>query len=126
MRMTTDGQNAGFKIASLAGVSQDAFAIKQFTPKGGTTETKTAPDGRPVHAAPRDALQVPSIQDDGSLRPEKNVTIAVIEPVTVMPMQYFVPKGKVWVTHYINENGRFPQLGVSIIIESLEPAPAEK
>lgn len=118
MRITTDAKNLAQSIALMSMVPQQAAdaQVKSFTHKDtGVMETKTDAHGRPLYRAD---FNVVSMQDGVPVRQEKDVTVALVKPVDVMPGVFYSLAGEVTVTHYVTNSNR---LGVSIVAESVQP-----
>jgi len=116
MRIETIGETLKdtTRFASLVVQKSADMKLKSFEVDG-KTETKTAPDGRPVY---RTQLQALRIVDGQPVGQERDVTLAVIEPCDITPGVTYGLSGLTWITHYSTSNGR---VGVSIITERVRP-----
>ena len=78
--------------------------------------TKISPDGRPVH---RTALMALRVKDGAvSFEQDRNISLNVIEPTDLESGKVYTVSGLVWITPYVNNNGR---QALSVIAERVEP-----
>lgn len=115
MLINTNGEflNGSLAFSSLFMVKASDLQIKTTRNDAGVDIPKIFNDGRSIYKTQLKALK---LEDGVPVREEKNVSLAVLNPVDIAPGVLYGLAGGVQVVHYQNDAGR---LGVSITAERL-------
>lgn len=110
-----DAKQLGITALVGAAIGKDDWSEKK---EYNSEELKKSPDGRTIHTTRKAMLWM-----DEQGEEVRDLSISVIEPSEAKAAGRVQLAGKAWVTHWIKggKGGERAQLGVSVVVERLEP-----